>query len=98
MRELPDPDPIARHAAEEGCPAAMLRGPHQSRALRLRYFLVGRCAGLGEPLAWHLALTADETELWGIVDQWPDDRLERAIADAARRRAAGIAIEYPFVG
>jgi hypothetical protein len=89
---------MARHLDEEEYPLVMLRLSHQERALRLRFFLVGRCAGLHDVLGWHITLSSTPDEPWEIVDLWDDERLSRAIEDADRRRAVGLPIEYPFTG
>jgi hypothetical protein len=98
MRTLPTPDPIACFLEEEEYPLVMLRLSPQERALRLRFFLVGRCAGLHDALSWHITFSSTPDELWEVVDLWDDGRLARAIADADRRRTAGLPIEYPFTG
>jgi|GEM_PF-4110692 len=98
MRVIPDPDPMLGHIDAEDGPYAFWRLPHQQRGLVLRFYLVALCAGLHEVVAWHLAGESDEAALWEVVDQWPDERLVRAITDAAERRLAGRVVEYPFRG
>lgn len=98
MRILPTPDPIERFLHPEEKPLALDRMDPQERGLRVRYFLVCRSMDIPDPLGWHIALSLPKTELWEAIDLWPDDRLERAIADGNRRRALGIPRPEVFTG
>jgi len=96
-RLFPGPDPMLAHID----PYAFWRLAHQERALRLRYYLVCLCAGHHEIVAWHFAMdpSPDATaDVWDIVARWPDDRLERAIADAADLRRRGLPPRPVFEG
>lgn len=99
VRTFPDPDPMIRFIDPEDGPPSFWRMSPQSRSLYLRFYLVARCAGLDEMVAWHVTFAEGGAEyVRSIVAMWPDDRLERAIADAAKRTAAGLPPQIPFTG
>jgi hypothetical protein len=93
-------DPMLRYLVGTDVPAAFWSLPTAERSVRLRYRLVCWCAGLSDAMVWHLTMDPSAegaARVMEIVSLWPDDRLQRALADAARRRA-GLPVMPVFEG
>lgn len=92
VRSFPDPDPVMRFLDEEEVPQSVWLMPAQERAQRVRYALIGLCAGLEPVLAWEVALASDEESeerIAGTLRVVTDEDIEDMVRSArAAQRAA----------
>ena len=90
MRTFPDPDPMMRFVAEEEVPDLFWALPKQEQSLRIRLYLVVLTMGEYPIVCWTVAMDMTRQGLafaHRIVDQWPDERLEEAMAREAQNIA-----------
>jgi hypothetical protein len=90
--EYPQPDPILRYIDSESAPHSFWQMPEQLRSERARAYLIARCGGADEGLAWLWVMDVSEKgNAWArdIVAPGGRQHTDAEIEDAIRRELRG---------